>query len=271
VASTLDDDLELLTDAAGEAGAVALRFFRRQPKAWQKGATSIVSEADIEVDRLLEVMLREARPDYGWLSEETTDNGERLSARRTFVVDPIDGTRAFLAGDHEWAVALAVIEAGRPIAGVLFAPALGRIFRAVASGGAECDGRPIHVSAAASLHGARIAAPPSAARRIAAAAGVEPAKVRVVPSLAYRLALVATGEMDVGLARPNANDWDLAAADLLVHEAGGRLTDPNGAQLRYNQYHVRQPWVIAAPPPLAEEVAGLVAGIERQQESKATS
>jgi myo-inositol-1(or 4)-monophosphatase len=266
VAFSLSDDLELLTDAAGEAGALALRFFRRDPKSWQKGASSVVSEADLEVDRLLESMLRGARPRYGWLSEETADNDERISAGRIFVVDPIDGTRAFLAGNREWAISLAVVEAGRPISAVLFAPALGEIYRATAAGGAERDGEAIRVSGADSLQGVRIAGPPRAVRRITAAAGVTAGAVRIVPSLAYRMALVAAGEVDIGLARPNAYDWDLAAADLLVHEAGGRLTDPAGAQLRYNRASLRQPWVIAATPLLSEEVAGLVAGIEREQE-----
>jgi myo-inositol-1(or 4)-monophosphatase len=268
VAPSDNDDLELLTDAAGEAGALALRFFRRDPKAWQKGASSIVSEADIEVDRLLKSMLHGARPDYGWLSEETADNPDSMSASRVFVVDPIDGTRAFLAGDREWTVSLAVVEAERPISAVLFAPALGEMFRATASGGAERDGEVIKVSEAASLAGARVAGPPRAARRIAAAAGVSAGEARIVPSLAYRLSLVAAGEVDVGLARPNAHEWDLAAADLLVHEAGGRLTDPGGAKLRYNQPNLRQPWVIATTPLLCEEVVRLVAGIEREDKGK---
>ena len=134
-------DLDLLVDAAEAAGELALRFFRQNPKNWAKGLSSIVSEADIAVDQLLEESLSAARPDYGWLSEETTDNAERLSRQRVFVVDPIDGTRAFLAGDREWTVSLAVVEAGRPIVAALFAPALGALYRASAGGGADARRR----------------------------------------------------------------------------------------------------------------------------------
>ena len=91
-------DLDLLVAAAREAGALALTYFGQDPRSWPKGATSIVSEADFAVDRLLAERLLAARPDYGWLSEETADNPDRLARWRVFVVDPIDGTRAFLAG-----------------------------------------------------------------------------------------------------------------------------------------------------------------------------
>src|SRR5712664_1853384 len=119
------DDLDLLVAAAREAAALALTFFGQDPRSWAKGATSIVSEADFALDRLLAERLRTARPDYGWLSEETADNPERLDRRRVFVVDPIDGTRAFLSGRSEWCVSLAVVADGRPVVAVLLAPALG--------------------------------------------------------------------------------------------------------------------------------------------------
>ena len=116
-------DLTLLVDAAREAGQIALRFFKQSPEVWLKGGTSPVSEADYAADSFLNEALIAARPDYGWLSEEAADNAARLSARRTFVVDPIDGTRGFLEGRREWCVSIAVVENGRPIAGVLECPA----------------------------------------------------------------------------------------------------------------------------------------------------
>src|SRR5258708_37813956 len=106
--------LDLLTGAAHEAAALALTYFRQDPQSWAKGATSIVSEADFAVDRLLSERLRSSRPDYGWLSEETADNPERLPKRRIFVVDPIDGTRAVLSGRSEGDVSLALVEPGTP-------------------------------------------------------------------------------------------------------------------------------------------------------------
>jgi myo-inositol-1(or 4)-monophosphatase len=252
-------DLDLLVDAAEAAGELALRFFRQNPKNWAKGLSSIVSEADIAVDRLLLDKLSAARPDYGWLSEETTDNSARLSRQRVFVVDPIDGTRAFLAGDREWTVSLAVVEAGRPVVAALYAPALELMFRASAGSGGTRDGEPLRVSGRSEPVGTRLAGPRRYARKLAEAAGLSTAEARFVPSLAYRIALVAAGEVDAAVARPNAHDWDLAAADLLVHEAGGVLTDLSGRELRYNGADVRHPALVAANPALARTLAPILA------------
>jgi len=252
-------DLDLLVDAAEAAGELALRFFRQNPRNWAKGLSSIVSEADIAVDQLLQEKLSAARPDYGWLSEETTDNAERLSRQRVFVVDPIDGTRAFLAGDSEWTVSLAVVEAGRPIVAALFAPALELMFRASAGEGGTRDGQKLRVSSRSAPSGARLAGPRRYARKLAETAGLPAAHARFVPSLAYRIALVAIGEVDAAVARPNAHDWDLAAADLLVHEAGGVLTDFSGREPRYNGADVRHPALVAANPTLAGILAPILA------------
>src|SRR5690606_32518652 len=119
---TAAEGLNLIRDAARDAAAIALRYFRKDPQVWWKEGISPVSEADFEVDRFLRERLTAARPDYGWLSEETADNAERLSARRTFVVDPIDGTRAFINGLETWCISIAVVEDGRPVAGVLNCP-----------------------------------------------------------------------------------------------------------------------------------------------------
>ena len=117
-----DEDLSLLRAAAVEAGRIALGYFRQNPEVWLKGGSSPVSEADYAVDRYLKETLLAARPDYGWLSEETADHPARLASRRTFVVDPIDGTRGFLEGGSRWCVSVAVVEAGRSVAGVIEAP-----------------------------------------------------------------------------------------------------------------------------------------------------
>ncbi|RUU48953.1 3'(2'),5'-bisphosphate nucleotidase CysQ, partial [Mesorhizobium sp. M2C.T.Ca.TU.002.02.1.1] len=122
------DDLALLRDAAREAGAIAMGYFGNNPQVWMKGGTSPVSEADHAADAYLRETLLRARPDYGWLSEETADDHARLSARRTFVVDPIDGTRGFLDGLHSWCVSVAVVEEGRSLAGVLECPAKGETY-----------------------------------------------------------------------------------------------------------------------------------------------
>ena len=133
-------DLDLLREAAAEGARIALRYFRQDPHAWFKDGCSPVSEADMAVDRHLADMLQTARPEYGWLSEETADNPERLERARTFIVDPIDGTRAFLRGDDLWSISLAIVEEGRPVVGLVVAPVLNRSFAAIAGSGVVVEG-----------------------------------------------------------------------------------------------------------------------------------
>jgi len=138
-ADLADDRAELrdrLAVAVREAGALALQTFRAQLKSWTKGASSPVSEADLAVDALLRERLLTIRP-VGWLSEETEDDPARLACDEIWVVDPIDGTRAYLAGRREWAISAALVSRGRPVVAVLYAPALGEMFLAIAGSGTE--------------------------------------------------------------------------------------------------------------------------------------
>jgi len=143
----IDDtaELALILEAAREAGRIAMRYFGKTPDVWMKTGQSPVTEADIAVDRFLKAELLAARPDYGWLSEETVADTSRLSAKRTFVVDPIDGTRGFIGGLDMWCVSIAIVEDGRPIAGVLDAPVKEQIFEATRGGPALRDGAAIRV------------------------------------------------------------------------------------------------------------------------------
>ncbi|MCK0197986.1 3'(2'),5'-bisphosphate nucleotidase CysQ [Ancylobacter sp. 6x-1] len=221
-----------LADAAVAGGAVAVAMFRGGIRSWSKDNNSPVTEADLAVDAMLRERLTGLAPDYGWLSEETADNPERLGRRRLWIVDPIDGTRSYMAGRPDWCVAVALVEDGRPIAGALYAPVTDELFIAFAGGGATRNGLPIAAGTRQELAGARLDAPPPLFDRVQAVAPV--ARGERVHSLALRNARVATGELDAALASPNANDWDLAAADLLVHEAGGLLTTLSGNRLVYN-------------------------------------
>ena len=223
-----------LEQAVAEAGALALSKFGSPIRNWTKGASSPVCEADIEADLLLRDRLMRDSPGYGWLSEESADDPARLTARRVWIVDPIDGTRGFIGGRSDWAVSAALVEDGRPVAAVLFAPVPDELFVAVKGQGARCNGKPISPAPGASLDGARMAGPPRRLERLAAIApGIE-----IVPkiySLALRLAHVASGALHAALSAPNSHDWDLAAADLLVHEAGGALTSLDGHPPIYNR------------------------------------
>jgi len=224
---------DLLVGAVREAGALALTYFRAPLKSWTKGQGSPVSEADIAVDELLRRRLSTIAPDCGWLSEESRD-AACLAAARVWIVDPIDGTRAFIAGRSDWSIAVALAERGRPVAAAIFAPAEPALFVAQQGAGATLNGSAIAATAGGDLAGARMAGPKRYLDRMARlVSGVD--AVPKIHSLALRLARVAQGALDASFASSSSHDWDLAAADLLVHEAGGALTTLEGRPLIYNR------------------------------------
>ncbi len=210
-----------------------MTFFRADNQVWHKHGNSPVSEADFAVDRFLIETLRAARPGYGWLSEETEDSGERLSASRIFVVDPIDGTRGFIDGRKEWCISVAVVENGVPVAGVLECPALGETYAAAGGLGARLNGGKLAVLSGRSV--ASVTASSKLNREIRASHGDTLSVVPFVPSLAYRLAMVAGCKVDAALVKQGASEWDIAAADVILQEAGGILAGLDGARPQYNQ------------------------------------
>lgn len=252
---------ENLVAALREAGAVALKFFRGNLRSWTKGKDSPVSEADITIDELLRERL--ARPGIGWLSEESIDDRARLASRRVFIADPIDGTRAYIAGRPDWSICAALVEDGRPVAAALFAPVSEEMFVAVKGLGATCNGAPIMARDEATLDGVHMAGPRSYLERLAA---VNPGIVPIpkIHSLALRLARVAQGQIDAAMASVNGRDWDLAAADLLVHEAGGAMTDLAGKTLVYNLHDPVHGALLAAGPSRHRVMLDLVQSRRRE-------
>jgi len=237
---------ERLADAVREAGALARTMFGAPLKNWTKGPTaSPVSEADIAVDHVLRERLSAIDAGVAWLSEESADDLKRLTARRVWIVDPIDGTRAYLAGLPDWAVSAALVEDGRPIVACLYAPIVDRFFTARATAGASCNGQAIRATTGAELSGASVAGPRNLLERLTAVAPPFTVMPRV-RSLALRLAQVALGSCDAAFAGGNSHDWDLAAADLLVHEAGGALTSITGGTVTYNRPVPRHGMLVAA-------------------------
>jgi myo-inositol-1(or 4)-monophosphatase len=237
---------EQLVSAVREAGQLALGKFRGPLKSWNKDNYSPVSEADIAVNEFLQERLRDPSGSIGWLSEETEDDPERLQARRVWIIDPIDGTRAYINGLPDWSIATALVENDRPIVAVLFAPVGDEMFVAVAGQGATLNDVPIRTSSGG-LDGARIAGPAGYQKRLQA---IEPHLVAEpkIHSLALRFARVAHGAIDAAFASGDSHDWDLAAADLLVHEAGGALTTFAGQSLTYNKPEPVHPPLVAAGP-----------------------
>jgi myo-inositol-1(or 4)-monophosphatase len=217
-----------------EAGALALRTFRAPLRQWIKGSSSPVCEADIAVDKFLRERLAGVAAADGWLSEETEDDPRRLDAEAVWIVDPIDGTRSYLSGRDDWAISVALAVGGTPVLAAIFAPATDDLYFAAAGAGASLNGAPIAVTPGGELDGAKIAGPQRFLKPLAALCP-QAVPLPRIGALALRIARVAHGGVDVAFAGGESHDWDLAAADLLVHEAGGVLTDIDGARLVYNR------------------------------------
>jgi len=229
------DTLALLVDAARAAGDISLRHWRSDHRVWDKGdGQGPVTEADLECDVMLRARLLGACPDHGWLSEETEDDADRRAARmaskRLFIVDPIDGTRAFTRGDDAWAHSLAVVEAGQVVAGVVYLPALERMFTATRGGGAYLNGAPIRAGEGRN----RLLAHRAVFASEYWPGGVPEVSRHSRPSLAYRLALVAQGRYDGMMTFRPTWEWDIAAGVLLCSEAGAVVTDRTGGPVAFN-------------------------------------
>ncbi len=246
------------TETICAAGQLALAYYRpgaaTTAAVSHKAGGSPVTEADHIVDCYLAEHLKPLVPDAGWLSEESDDSPARLSRERVLIVDPIDGTRGFMRGQDGWAIAVALVVNGRPLLGIVHAPALGETYVAVKGAGATLNGKPTKVSKLAAIRaGARIAAPKFLAERLYQAGFNFDLQPRI-PSLALRIANVASGALDVGFASENARDWDIAAADLILREAGGILATLDGSEILYNRRDTYHGPLTAAPEQIHAEV-----------------
>jgi len=248
------EDLALLQTTVRAAGAIACRYFGTDYRVWRKEGGSPVTDADVAVDRYLHEVLTTARPGYGWLSEESPDDPSRLSRHQVFVVDPIDGTVAFLKGRPHFTVCAAIVVDGRPACGAVYNPASQEFYAARTGAGATRNGVPIHVGARGELEGCRMLGnrdqfiPPP----------WPPMQVQNRNSVAYRLALVADGSADASVSLSAKRDWDLAAADIITREAGGTVSDAQGRPLVYNNAGAIQPSLVAANPKLHAKIVTLL-------------
>lgn len=248
------EDLALLEETVREAGALALKFYGGDYKRWNKEGGSPVTEADLAVNKFLCDRLTAARPGYGWLSEENTDDPARLSRREVFIIDPIDGTVAFLKNRPHFTICAAIVVEGRPCCGVVYNPVSAELYSARTGAGAHRNGKAIHVGTRDALQDCamlgdrtQLTLPPW-----------PPMHVQNRNSVAYRLVLVADGSADASVSLTAKRDWDLAAADIILHEAGGRLTDAGGAMLIYNRALTRQSSLVAANPELHTAIVSLL-------------
>jgi myo-inositol-1(or 4)-monophosphatase len=239
-------DRQLLRRAVAAAGALALEHFRADPEHWYKAPGQVVTHADLAVDRLLHDILIGARPEDAWLSEERPDDGSRLRRRRAWMVDPIDGTRAFADHLPEFAISVALVVEGQPVLGAVFNPATEERFEAERGGGARLNGQRLAVTGQRDLAGARLLSSRTELHKRDWQSLIPEADFSPVSSLAYKLALVAAGRFDGLLAFRPSHDWDLAAALLLVHEAGGRISEADGTPIVLNNPTPRHAGLVAA-------------------------
>ncbi len=235
----------LIVAAAKEAGRIGLSYFGKDStNVWYKSGNSPVSEADKAIDEYLGNTLLAAKPDHGWLSEETEDNNARLEKSRVFIVDPIDGTRGFIAGKAEWCVSIAIVEDGLPVEGVLCCPAMGKTIYAARGRGVYCDGA--RLLDRSERKTPRVTGSKKLIEHMRNIDGFGAVVTDFIPSLAYRLSLVALGELDGAFARPGASEWDVAAADVILSEAGCKLADKQGNTLSYNKAKTGSPSLVAS-------------------------
>lgn len=256
------EDLDLILAAAQEAGELILARRAAGLTVEYKANHSPVTDADLAADALLTDRLRTARPEYGWLSEETADNPERLARRRIFLVDPIDGTRAYLKGRPWFAVSIAVVEDGVPVAGVVLAPELGETYTAIAGGGAFLNGVAITPSARTVLEDSAMVGDQALFDHPAWPQPWPPMRIESRNSLAYRICLVASGAFDAAVAPTPKSDWDLGAADLVAREAGAAICDRNGDAFVYNRPKPEQAGLVACAPGLAALILNRLKPIE---------
>lgn len=241
-------DLALAVEVALEAGALSLEWLEKGAKSWNKSPGNPVTEADIAVNNLIERRLRTARPDYGWLSEESKDDPASRVHRSIWVIDPIDGTSAFIRGEPGFSVSIARVEGSRPVAAAIFNPLTNEMFAARSGGGATLNGKRIQALPTCNLAGCKMILRPEVHERLRGRLEWPVTEVlRPMPSsIAYRMALVAAGRWDAAIGLQGTNDWDVAAAMLIVAEAGGTVTDGEGRPFILNQADTRHPGVVAA-------------------------
>ncbi|MEM7425377.1 MAG: 3'(2'),5'-bisphosphate nucleotidase CysQ [Pseudomonadota bacterium] len=242
----LERDRSLLSEAVAAAAGTALELFKRGVKSWSKSDQTPITEADLAVNRELEQRLTSARPEYGWLSEETCDDVSRLTRRRCWIVDPIDGTKGFVRGNDQWCISAALVEDGRPVLGIIANPATAETFEALLGEGARLNGEILKIAKRRDVEGCRLVMHRSILGSRRWGKPWPEISLAMWNSMALRLCRVASGEADGAIVISRKSDWDLAAADLIVAEAGGRVTGLTGKAMRYNERETRHRGVVGA-------------------------
>lgn len=250
-------DRNRLRSIVTEAGRIALAMWPgggSQVTSWEKSPGNPVCDADLAVDAFLKRELGALLPAAGWLSEETVDAPARLENDLVWLVDPVDGTRDFVRGRPGWAVSVALLSGGRPLFGLLDAPARGELWEAEAGQGALRNQAALASSQRSSLSGARV--PADTLPKI-------DADLIAVPranSIALRIVMVAADEADLCATLRWGFEWDIGAATLIAREAGAAVTDAFGQPLTYNKRDPRAFGLLVSAPAIHAAAVERLAG-----------
>ena len=243
----MDNDLKLAINASLKAGEIIMQYYCDDYEIKEKGYHNPVTTADKEADSYLKSTLMSARPQYGWLSEETVDSKNRLNKEKVWIVDPLDGTKEFIEGVPQFVVSIALVEKGIPIIGVLHNPVTKETFHAAKGEGAYLNQGQYRCSIKDSTRDMVILNSRSETRR-----GLwEPYKkhfkeLRPIGSVAYKMGLTAIGKADIFATLRPKNEWDICAGTCLINEAGGKVINLNGKDITFNnQKTLIEPGLIA--------------------------
>ncbi|MFL2661058.1 MAG: 3'(2'),5'-bisphosphate nucleotidase CysQ [Alphaproteobacteria bacterium] len=251
--SSLSTISDYTVDALFEAGEIAKKL-KKKISVRYKSKYQPVTNADIEIDNFLKSFFKKKTPTFGWVSEETVDDFSRLKSDYFWCLDPIDGTRSYISGKPEYAISLALIHANRPILGYIYNPETNELFSAVEKNGAFCNKKKITVNEKDNIVSLKYAISSSEVKSLMKYNFFNKHNVVEMGSIAYKIALVAKGEVDVAISFTKKNDWDLAASDLILHEAGGSLKKINGNEILYNSKQMKIDSVIASSNKLTKEL-----------------
>ena len=231
----LTREVEYARKAALAAGEILMRYYGTDYEIGSKGKNNPVTIADTEADSKIKEILTHHFPDYGWLSEETVDNDERLGKERVWIVDPLDGTKEFINKVPEFCVAIGLADHGEPVVGVTYNPITEEMWWSGRGMGCHLGNHRVSVTTTSELKGASVLASRSEIKR--GEWEVFNGVLVAVPtgSVAYKLAMVAGGRADATFTRSPKNEWDIASGAALIIEAGGTMTDIEGKPMRFNQ------------------------------------
>lgn len=255
----MNKELKSVVDAAKEAGSIIMKYYKSKYEIRDKSYHNPVTTADHAADTYLRNTLTKAYPEYGWLSEETVDSKDRLSKNRTWIVDPLDGTKEFIEGVPHFVVSIALVENGEPVIGVLYNPASDELFSAVGGKGAFLNDGRLHCSTEKDFKNMIILNSRSETRNgLWSSYSTDFKEQRAIGSVAYKLGLTSAAKADIFASLRPKNEWDICAGHCILREAGGEMVTLDGKPINYNnEKTLIIPGLIASNVEILEDLVNL--------------